>query len=720
MRNKYGSIALFRAIDSPVTIPIVMRSNHSIIVIIISVALVILCLTACGNQEISFGEERFYGVKTAEELNFVNEGKYPVQVAVGESRIWMLTSGWGECVYERELGTGTVRSLGSWENNELVMGISAVGDAPYACVACDGTVEIRKFTKDGQWETLTSLPWEDAANQPTVFFVDGNENAYIGNGDEIWQYSPVESNRTVYRLKAPAVFLQEKEPGVVEAVTKSGGRISLYTLEEEGKAEKKWTLQLSTSQLSVIQTDDVATLVLAVDDRILFVNDSTGEIVLYFDSIAAGVSPNLLGGLCLVEEGSMYLVEQTAGQSGLWEELVAQSGPWGDRTVLFYGTVSLSETMKERIVSFNKTNQDYYITVEEYGSGDPWAGRLQLQAAITSGHGPDIVDLYGTDNYISYSEKGYLEDLEPYLLKEDFYEDILWQVQDLYRVERKICMLVPHFTVQGLAVNPEYARGMKSWDFETFQKLASLARGEKLIVAGGTSGSIFAELFLGMQGEFIDWEEKKAYFDTPRFISFLEFCKKYEGKSLVRDGASYNSDEFVDKVLLMRLGLSNPMGYAELHAYYGEEALPYGYPVADGQVLLVNNDVDACGILSSGKNKEGAWEFLRTLLAEDYQEQMTGYRSTWSIRESCWYGMWDSYKSSTMLGFNNVTLNPPTDEDVELFADVILNGNLTANLMSYKIEEVVTEGARAYFNGDISAEEAAARIQNRVQLMLEE
>lgn len=702
------------------TIHTMMSSNHSIKAIIISVALVILCLTACGNQEISFGEERFYSVKTAEELDYTNEGKYPVQVAVGESRLWALTAGRGDCVYERELETGTVRSLGPWENNELVMGISAVGDMPYACVACDGTVEIRKFTKDGQWENVTSLLWEDAANQPTVFFVDGNENAYIGNGDEIWRYSPVGSNRTVYRLKAPAVFLQEKEPGVVEAVTKYDGRISLYTLEEEGKAEKKWTLQLSPSHLSVIQTDNAATLVLAVDDRILFLNDSTGKIVFYFDSIAAGVSTNILGGLCLVEEGAMYIVEQTAGQGGLWEELAAQSGPWGDRTVLFYGTVSLSETMKERIVSFNKTNQDYYITVEEYGSGDPWAGRLQLQAAITSGHGPDIVDLYGLENYISYAEKGYLEDLELYLLKEDFYGDILWQVQDLYRVEEKVCMLVPHYTVQGLAVNPEYTGGMEGWDFETFNELAALARSEKLIVKGGTAGSIFAELFLGMQGEFIDWGEKKAYFDTPRFTGFLELCKKYEGKSLVRDGVSYDSDEFVDKVLLMRLGLSNPMGYAALHAYYGEEALPYGYPVADGQVLLVNNDVDACGILSGGENKEGAWEFLRTLLAEDYQEQMTGYRSAWSIRESCWYRMWDGYKSSTVLGFNKVMLAPPTDEDVELFANVILNGNLTANLMSYKIEEVVMEEAGAYFNGDISAEDAAARIQNRVQLMLEE
>ena len=66
-------------------------------------------------------------------------------------------------------------------------------------------------------------------------------------------------------------------------------------------------------------------------------------------------------------------------------------------------------------MNFNKTNRDNYISVEEYDSTDVAAGRLKLQSAITSGHGPDIVGLYQVENYIAYAEKGYLEDLESYL-----------------------------------------------------------------------------------------------------------------------------------------------------------------------------------------------------------------------------------------------------------------------------------------------------------------
>lgn len=701
--------------------------KYAIAMTVLSVALAALFLTACGEQELSFGEERFYGLKTAEEMSFARERERPVQIAVGESRVWTLTTAMGDCVYERELkmgsGTGDMRSL-EWQQGEgeWIMGISAMEDCLYVSVSCGETVQVRKIFGTGKSETVLSIPWEEAPEQiqPTMFFVDQTENAYFATEDEVWRYSPEEGSRTVYRLKEPAVFLQEKEPGIVEAVAKSGNGIALYTLREDGKAEKRWSLKLSTSRLTVIQTDDDTTLVLAVDDRVLFVDSGTGEIVYYFDSIAAGVSTDLLGGLCLVEEGTMYLAERNASYGVLWEGLAAQSGPEGDRTVLVYGTVSLSEAIQERIVSFNKTNRDYYITVEEYGSGDPWAGKLQLQAALTSGHGPDIVDLYNIDNYIPYAEKGYLEDLEPYLRGEDFCDDILWQVQDLYRVDGKLCMLVPHFSVWALAIHPAYAQDVENWDYDSFLKLVESNRKEKHVVAGGSARAILSTLFQGLQGEFLDREEKKAHFDSPEFVSLLKLCKENAKESFMASNVGYGHDEVVDKVLLGSELLNDPMGCMGLYAYYGEDALPYGYPTRDGQVFLVKNNIDACGISSVSGNKDGAWEFLRTLYEEDFQVRRGGLNVSWGIRESCWYKMWEPYMSQSTMGFNGIMIDPPTKEDVALFGEALLQGRLTADLVDYGITELVLEEADVYFSGDASAEEAAEKIQNRVQLMLEE
>lgn len=626
-------------------------------------------------------------------------------------------------MYEWEIDTGAMRNL-EWQQGEqeLVMGISAVDDTLYTSISCRETVQVRKFFGDGQWATIISIPWEEAPEQlqPTLFFMDREENSYFASGDEIWQYSPESGQRTIYKLKESAVYLQEKKPGAVEVVAKSGREIALYALREDGKAEKKWTIKLPAGHLAAVRTDIANTLVLAVDNRILFVNNVTGEIVSHFDSIAAGVSTNLLGGLWLAEEGTVYLVEHTADSGGIWEELVAQSGPEGDRAVLVYGTVYLSETMKERIVSFNKTNLDYYISIKEYEGKNISDQRLQMQAAVTSGNGPDILDLYTycVENYISYAEKGYLEDLEPYLLKEDFSNDIIWAVQDLYRVEGKICMAVPHFTMRGLAINPKYAAETGNWNFETFVEIANFADEELHIVTEGTAGSILVELFRGMQEEFINWDEKRAYFDTPEFVSLLELCRECGKKSPVKSGVSYDRLEFADKVMLMPLSVFDPGQYLEVHACYGEDAVLYGYPAMDGQVLLVNNAVDACGIYSKSKNKEGAWEFLRTLFSEDYQRQMTGHSPAWAVRESCWYEMWDRYQSG--ININGVYAALATEQEIERLSGMILNGNITANLMNNMIVKLVLEEADVYFEGGCTAEEAAGNIQNRVQLMLGE
>lgn len=54
------------------------------------------------------------------------------------------------------------------------------------------------------------------------------------------------------------------------------------------------------------------------------------------------------------------------------------------------------------------------------------------------------------------------------------------------------------------------------------------------------------------------------------------------------------------------------------------------------------------------------------------------------------------------------------------FAETLLMGNLSADLVSYDIIELVVEEAKVYFAGDCSVEEAVEKIQNRVGVLLAE
>lgn len=694
-----------------------MKKAKLKIVILSGILLITLFLTACGKQkqELSFGKEVFFGIKTTDKMIFSKTEERPVQAAAGNSCVWVLTMNQGG-IYEQAIAAKTVQSL-KWqqEEQEMITGISAVEDCLYAAVACGETVQVRKFPRGHQWETLLSIPTEEAPRQvqPTVFFVDRSENAYFADEDEILKYSPGSKERTVYHLKGETAFLQEKKPGIVEALVKSGSNITLYSLPEDRKAEERWTLPLPTTHLETIRTEDTGTLVLAADNKILFINNDTGEIASHFNSMEAGVSTGLLGGLWLPEEGALYLVEQGGDTEGIWEKLAAQNGPEGDRAVLVYGTVSLSEAMRERITSFNKSNPDYYITVKEYTGETISDQRLQMQTAVTSGKGPDILDLssYCVDNYTAYAEKGYLEDLGPWLLTEDFCDDLLQTIHELYRIDGRLCMAVPHFTLWGFALNPEYVSETEGWNYQTFTEAAAQAAQSLPANRNGSAGSLLAPLLRGRQNEFIRYDEKKAYFDTPEFISLLEFCMEYRKKNLLK----YNAADAAE-ALMVQLSVNDSVSYLNTHICYGETAALYGYPTAEGQLLLINNTVDACGIYALSENKEGAWEFIRTLYTEDYQRKMTGFKSAWAVRASCWYAQWnqsDAYINGTYAA-------PATEDEIGQLADMLLSGKVTADLLQNTIIDLALEEADAYFAGDYTAEEAARNIQSRVQLMLNE
>ena len=127
----------------------------------------VLCLTSCGSGlssgELFFGEESFYSVDLAEKLGFTGEDERLTQVAVGESRMWILTTFFGDYLYEREFETGKAQSL-DWkqDRHEMIMGIAAVKDQLYICVGpvSEEAVQVRRLSEERQWENILNIPWE--------------------------------------------------------------------------------------------------------------------------------------------------------------------------------------------------------------------------------------------------------------------------------------------------------------------------------------------------------------------------------------------------------------------------------------------------------------------------------------------------------------------------------------------------------------------------------
>lgn len=96
-----------------------------------------------------------------------------------------------------------------------------------------------------------------------------------------------------------------------------------------------------------------------------------------------------------------------------------------------YSFQDLDSSVQERIVSFNKNQDDYYIEVVKYGQDDYADGLKALNADISAGKGPDIIEITDTALLRQLGTKGVIDDLYAYMeegewpRQEDFVENIL-------------------------------------------------------------------------------------------------------------------------------------------------------------------------------------------------------------------------------------------------------------------------------------------------------
>ena len=126
-------------------------------------------------------------------------------------------------------------------------------------------------------------------------------------------------------------------------------------------------------------------------------------------------------------------------------------------------------------------------------------------------------------------------------------------------------------------------------------------------------------------------------------------------------------------------------------------------------------------INSDSKNKEGAWDFLEYLLSEEYQKLL---REGFPVRKDCieiyLNDMYDPYvKFSEDIG--EASEYGSREENIarmrEMLDAAVFNdwrGKINP------LRDIIYEEVQMYFAGDATLDETVNKIQNRVQLYLDE
>jgi len=414
-----------------------------------------------------------------------------------------------------------------------------------------------------------------------------------------------------------------------------------------------------------------------------------------------------------------------------------------EKVNLTLACAGLNWDVRTAIVKFNKSNEQYRIRIEDYSSlygseTDYMAGINRLNADIVAGKVPDILLIDSGMPVDSYIAKGLFEDLKPYLEAdtEIDYNSFMPNIIEAYSVDGKLYQLIPSFMIRTLVAKASDVGEEKGWTIdEAKQVLEKKPEGTEFLT--NTTRDNVLNNCIATGDEFIDWKTGKCNFDSKEFVSLLEFVKIFPE---TYDESVYNEDYWMNYEYMWREGtvLCQEVYLYDFRNYnyvekgtFGEKITMIGYPMAEGDGACIVPDMQLA-MSAKSKNKDGAYEFLRYFLTDEYQNEisfglpLSMKRLDAMAEEATKIRTYEDengnqIESPEYFYMNDIEIEipPMTADEVKKLKENICS---VTDVYSYNenLNNIIGEETAAYFAGQKSAQDVAAIIQSRVQIYVNE
>lgn len=414
-----------------------------------------------------------------------------------------------------------------------------------------------------------------------------------------------------------------------------------------------------------------------------------------------------------------------------------------DKEPLTFACYYLDSAIRSEIVAFNKSSDKYRIQVTEYSlyDSEESSGVQKMNTEIASGNIPDIFSLDNELPVQSYMEKGLFTDLKPYLEKDseldasNYYQNVM----DAFSNDGKWYVMVPRYTIKTYVTKASFVEGKNQWTIEDVEKLLEQYP-DAMFSEECTKSEILRGAMEYTGTQFIDWEKGTCNFQNEGFIQLLEFANRFPEEINYEDEQYWNEFyENYDYLYRKNQILAQPMYLSTIRdvnytekGTFGEKISFVGFPTQEGHGGYIQPSYQFA-ISSKCNEQDGAWEFLKRFLKEDFQQGEQGYGmplSKTAMKKLCEEakerphytddkGEEVYYDETYNIGNAEVVLEQMTDEDIERVLSYIESVTNTYGNQS-DISDIVMEEAASYFSGQKSAQDVAAVIQSRAQIYVDE
>ncbi|MBE6612645.1 MAG: extracellular solute-binding protein [Ruminococcaceae bacterium] len=336
--------------------------------------------------------------------------------------------------------------------------------------------------------------------------------------------------------------------------------------------------------------------------------------------------------------------------------------------------------LRAKVIAFNKSNDEYRITVDDYSrynNDDNYnAGTEKLNSDIISGNIPDIFLMNSQSPYDVYASKGIFANLYELMdADEDFdRSEYVESIFKAYEYDGELLSLVTAVQITTFAAKESLTEGMDGWNMDEFLAFAKAHPDMQMFDIEFNRESFLRQSILFSRDQFIDKNTGETHFDSDAFRQLLEFAKSMpedyywntmEDEDYTPEFYEELNNRFIeDRVLLAQWYLYDiQYSYKEL-LNYSLKSIPnfIGFPVEDGNGAMMQSSGDTeYAIARRSDFKEGAWEFLKTLISED--AQMPFYNDEHGYWDYPVYGI-PVYRPALEKQFE-IVMTPPEEEDFD-------------------------------------------------------
>jgi ABC-type glycerol-3-phosphate transport system substrate-binding protein len=606
------------------------------------------------------------------------------------------------------------------------------------------TIGLRKLGSTGA--ELSKIDLSGLLSEEEYFYVSGlaldvENNIYFSDGNQkVYVYTSAGAQKCKLEL----------DSWVNSMVILSNGTVAAMTYENENNVLKPIDAAAGVWKDGIKLPMQVYNAYTGAGDYLVFYSDGNNlyglkegqeEPEKLFNWINCDIDGSSVNSLSVLPDGRFACLTYSynyEGSSGMEMAVLTKTDASliPEKTYLSMATFYMDYTLRAKVIEFNKTNGKYRIEVTDYSEynteDDYQAGLIKLSTEIISGKVPDLICTSQQLPMHQYIAKGLLEDLYPYIDNDpELGRDKL--VQEVFKAlenDGKLYEICSNFSIYTVVGDPNRIGSEPGWTLDEMnQILGDAPEGTTAFVPYIVRNDILQTSFTMNMEEYVNWNTGECKFDSPGFIKLLEFAKTFP------ETFEWEEGKYIDEMQMIQTGelLMHIMYMYDFNEYqmykamFGGNIVFKGFPCEskNGNAYMVNAGL---AMSSQCKNKDGAWEFMRLLLTEDYQQQYMywGFPTNKAVFDEKVKEAMTPYtyidengveveepKNSWYMGDTPIEVYAMTQAELDQFMELLRN---TDRVMNYdtSIMDIINTETGAFFAGQKTAADVARIIQSRV------